>query len=134
MPTAWKGFRAVLGQFLAPLVDGRVGNAQLSGHMRDRLPAGLRQPHCLALELLRVGLLDFLHDPCPPFGIVYPKISLFHKSGGSSLVRSPGERSAFSSRCERNIVQDSGCYNTIKREYDLSRDRIRLCPWRGVGV
>jgi hypothetical protein len=28
--------------------------------------------------------VDFLHDPCSPSGIVYPKFLLLHKSGGSS--------------------------------------------------
>ena len=87
MSTAWKGFVTVFSSLLAPLVDGRVGNAQLAGYVRDRLSAGLDEPHCLPFELLRVGLLDFCHDPCPPFGIVYPKILLFHQSGGSSDQR-----------------------------------------------
>ncbi len=38
------------------------------------------------------------------------------------------------SMCERNILQDSGCYNTIKRAYDLSYDRAWFCRWRSVGV
>src|SRR5437879_6017719 len=31
MPTAWERFVTVVGQFLAPLRDGGVGNAQLTG-------------------------------------------------------------------------------------------------------
>ncbi len=37
------------------------------------------------------------------------------------------------SMCERNILQDSGCYNTIKSGYDLSYDRAWFCRWRSVG-
>src|ERR1700738_1762315 len=70
MPTAWKRFLTMLGQLLAPLLDRRVGDDQLTGDLRDWLPAGLGQMHCFALKLLRIGLLDFCHDPCSPLGTV----------------------------------------------------------------
>src|SRR5450755_1763642 len=63
MPTAWKGFGAVLGEFLAPLMNGGVGNAQVAGHLRDWLPTGLHQLYRFSLKLCGIGLLDFLHDP-----------------------------------------------------------------------
>ena len=85
MPTAWKRFLTMLGQLLAPLRDRGVGDAQLTGDLRDWLPAGLGQMLGFALQLLRLGLLDFCHDPCSPFGTVYPKISLFHQSGARSI-------------------------------------------------
>jgi hypothetical protein len=53
-------------QLLASLMDPRVGNARVTGDVCNRLSAGLGEPHCLVLTLLHRGLLDFLHDPCPP--------------------------------------------------------------------
>lgn len=70
--------------FVAPLMDRAVTNAQLTGDLSNGLSAGLRQPDRLTLKLLRVRLLDFLHDPSSPSGIVYPKLSPFHKSGRTS--------------------------------------------------
>src|SRR6266567_5954302 len=87
MPTAWKRFLTMLGQLLAPLWDRCVRDAQLTGDLRDWLPTGLGQPHRFSLKLLCLRLLDFCHDPCSPFGTVYPKISLFHKSGARSSGR-----------------------------------------------
>src|SRR5258706_10168012 len=84
MPTAWERFVAVVSQLLAPLMDGGVGNAQLTGYLGNRLSAGLSEPYGFALKLLRIGLLDFLHDPCLPSGIVSSKILLLHGSGSRS--------------------------------------------------
>ena len=47
------------------LMVPRVGNGQFTCDVCNRLSAGLSEPHRLALTLLRRGLLDFLHDPCP---------------------------------------------------------------------
>src|SRR5258708_34454261 len=85
MSTAWEGFGAVLRQLLAALMDRRVRNAQFTGYVRNRLPTGLSQSHRLPLKLGCVGLLNLLHDPFSPSGIVYSKISLLHNFG----VRSP---------------------------------------------
>jgi hypothetical protein len=65
-------------------MDPRVRDTQLTGGLGNRLSAGLSEPHRLSLELLRIRLLDFWHDPASPSGIVYPKFSLLHKSEGSS--------------------------------------------------
>ena len=73
----------MISQLLAPLMDPLIGNAQLTGDLGNLLPAGLSEPYRLAITILRVCHLDFLHDPCPLSGIVYPKISLLHKSGES---------------------------------------------------
>src|SRR5437763_803507 len=86
MPTAWKGLGAVLSQLFAPLMDRRVGNAQVAGYLRDRLATGLGQLHGFALQLGCRGLLHFLHDLCPPSERVYPKLSLFHKFGARSIT------------------------------------------------
>ena len=67
-------------------MDRAIANAQFTGDLGNRLASGLREPGCLPLELLRVRLLDFLHDSGSPSGIVYPKLSPFHKSGGTSLI------------------------------------------------
>jgi hypothetical protein len=55
-----------VSQFRASLMDPRVGNAQVTGDVCHRLSTGLGELHRLALPLLRRGLVDFLHDPCPP--------------------------------------------------------------------
>src|SRR5437879_13697775 len=81
MPTAGERFVTVVGQFLAPLRDGGVGNAQLTGYLGNRLSAGLSKPYGFALKLLRPGLLDFLPDPCLPSGRVSSKTLLLHGSG-----------------------------------------------------
>src|SRR5579872_2552644 len=62
MPTAWEGFRSVLSQLLAPLVDRCIRDAQITGHLCDRLPTGLGEPHRFALKLLCICLLSFCHD------------------------------------------------------------------------
>src|SRR6266849_3230108 len=85
MPTAWEGFGAVFCQLLAPLMDGCVRNAQFTGYVRNRLPTGLSQSHRLPLKLGCVDLLHLLHDPFPPSGRVYSKISLLHKFGVRSI-------------------------------------------------
>src|SRR5260370_27589805 len=59
-------------------------NAQFTGSVRNRLPTGLSQSHRLPLKLGCVDLLHLLHDPFPPSGRVYSKISLLHKFGGRS--------------------------------------------------
>src|SRR2546430_16592065 len=64
-------------------------SSSLSTLQRVRLSAGLSVPHRLSLELLRIRLLDFWHDPASPSGIVYPKFSLLHKSEGSSPAGIP---------------------------------------------
>ena|SRR2546423_10813499 len=70
MPTAWKRFRTMLGQLLAKFPDRRVRDAQFASHLCNRLPAGLSEPYGFALQLLRLGLLAFLHDPCLSSGIL----------------------------------------------------------------
>jgi hypothetical protein len=82
MPTAWKRFGAVRGQFLAPLMNGGIGNAEFTGDVCNWLAARLSKPYGFSLKFLRIGLL--WHAFSSPFGIVYPKISLLHESGGSS--------------------------------------------------
>src|SRR5258708_7878355 len=64
MPTAWEGFGTVFSQLLAPLMDRGIRDAQLTGHMRNRLPTGLGQADRFTLELLCVRFLHLLHDPC----------------------------------------------------------------------
>ena len=59
--TAWKHIFAVRRCFLSPLMNGRSGDAQLTSHLRNRLPAGLRQPPCLLFELSRGDFLDLCH-------------------------------------------------------------------------
>src|SRR5689334_10718313 len=71
-------------QFLTPLVDGTVANAQLAGNLCNRLAAGLSQAHRFAFKIGCIRLLHFCHDPCPPCKTVYPKIFLFYKSGAGS--------------------------------------------------
>jgi hypothetical protein len=84
MPTAGKRFLAMFCQLLAPLWDRGVRDAQLASYLGNRLPAGLSKPDGLALKLLRLGLLDFLQDPCLPSGIVSSNILLLHGSGSRS--------------------------------------------------
>src|SRR5690242_8660238 len=84
MPTARKGFGAMVSQLLTPLMDRRIGNAQLTCHLRDRFATGLRQLHRFLLKLCGIGLLHFLHDLCPPSERVYPKLLPFHKFGARS--------------------------------------------------
>jgi len=64
MSTAWEGFGTVFSQLLAPLMDRGIRDAQLTGHMRNRLPTGLGQADRFTLELLCVRFLHLLHDPC----------------------------------------------------------------------
>ena len=61
----WKRYVAVLGQLLVLLMDNRARNAQLAGDLCDRFPADLSEMGCLMLQLLRRGLVNFLHEPCP---------------------------------------------------------------------
>ena len=81
MSTAWEGFRAVLGELLTPLMDRRIGNPQVASDLRNGLPTGLSQSHRFTLKLGCLGLLNLLHDPGPPSGRVYPKLSLLHNFG-----------------------------------------------------
>jgi hypothetical protein len=76
MPTPWEPFFAMFGHFLAPLLDRRVGDAQFTGHLRHWLATRLGQLHGLALQLCCVGLLDLLHDPCPPSETVSPNTTV----------------------------------------------------------
>src|SRR5256714_10469940 len=105
MPTAWKGLGTVLGELLAPLMNGCIGNAQVTGHLRDRLPTGLNQLHRFALKLCCVGLLNFLHDPVL---LLKEYILSFHSStnpgrsrmdskkpDGAQAGQSPSEQQAF---------------------------------------
>lgn len=87
MSTARKRYLAMFGSFLAPLMDRRVRNAQLTSDLRNWLATRPGQLHCFALKLRRVGFLDFLHDPCPPFEIVYSKLFPFHKRGARSSTQ-----------------------------------------------
>ena len=50
---------------------------------------------------------------------------------GGHCTQAPASKET---RSQRNIVQDRGCYNTIKRAYDLTRDRFWFSHRRGVGV
>lgn len=65
-------------------MDLRVRDTQLTGGLGNRLSAGLSEPHRLSLELLRIRLLDFWHDPASPSGIVYPKFSLYSTKVGEA--------------------------------------------------
>src|SRR5260370_33185317 len=73
-------------------------NAQFTGSVRNRLPTGLSQSHRLPLKLGCVDLLHLLHDPFPPSGRVYSKISLLHKFG----VRSVSDASNWWSCADRD--------------------------------
>src|SRR5258708_31164398 len=84
MSTAWEGFGAVLDELLPPLWDRRIGNPQIASNVRNGFPTGLSQSHRFPLKLECVGLLNLLHTPGPPSGIVYPKLSLLHQFGGRS--------------------------------------------------
>jgi hypothetical protein len=84
MPTAWEGESAVFSQLLAPLWDRGVGDAQLAGDLCHRLATGLSQMDRFSLKLCCIGLLNLLHDPFPPSGRVYPKISPFYSFGAGS--------------------------------------------------
>src|SRR5213082_1978970 len=86
MPTARKGFGTVLSQFFAPLLNRRVGDAQLAGHLRDWLATGLRQSHRFALKLDGLGLLNLCHDLFPPLRGVYSKLLLLYKFGARSNI------------------------------------------------
>src|SRR5712691_10649036 len=95
MSTTWKGLGTVLGQLLAPLMNGAVGNAQVTGHLRDRLPTGLNQLHGFPLKLRCVDLLHFLHD----LVLLLKKYTLrFHSSTNSGQdqfrLLTTGSRSA----------------------------------------
>lgn len=68
-PTAWKRLEVMYGQFLVPLMDGSIGNVELTSEGGYRLAAGLRKPYSFSLKLLRRGL--FWHAFSSPFGIVY---------------------------------------------------------------
>src|SRR5260370_19597291 len=83
-PLPGNGKAAMFRQLLTPLMVGAVGNAQLTGDLSNWFATGLCEPYCFTLKFLGVRLLDFLHVPASPSGIVYPKLSLLHKSGGSS--------------------------------------------------
>ena len=84
MPTARKGFGTVLSQFFAPLLNRRVGDAQLAGHLRDGLATALRPSHRFALKLDGLGLLNLCHDLFPPLRGVYSKLLLLYKFGARS--------------------------------------------------
>jgi hypothetical protein len=60
--TPWKCSWAVLSQFFTPLMDRGVGDAQLTGYVRNRLPARLGQPHCFFFELSRRDFLTLCHQ------------------------------------------------------------------------
>jgi hypothetical protein len=59
--TAGKRFFPMMSQFLAPVMDPRVGNSSFTSDLRDRLPTGLCQPHRFLFELSRVDFLHFCH-------------------------------------------------------------------------
>src|SRR5260221_11153178 len=92
MPAARKGFGTVLSQFFAPLMNRRVRDAQLAGHLRDWLATGLRQLHRFALKLDGIGLLNLCHDLFPPLRVVYSKLLLLHQFGARSVRCSKWER------------------------------------------
>ena len=66
VPTAWERLFAMLGQFLAPPMNRAIGNAQLAGHLCNRLPARLHKLDCLLFEFSCVDFLNLCHgDPFP---------------------------------------------------------------------
>src|SRR6267154_3945614 len=66
MATPWKGFLVMLSQFFSPLMDPRIGDAQFSGNLCDRLATRLRQLHRLLFEFSCRDFLNFCHaDPFP---------------------------------------------------------------------
>src|SRR5215471_21690151 len=71
MPFAWERFGAVLSQLFAPLMNGAVGDAQLSGDLGDGLAAGLHQSDGFLFEFFGVGFLDLCHDDPLPDLIEY---------------------------------------------------------------
>lgn len=56
-----------------------------------RLPADLDKSDRLSLKLDLIGLLLLLHDPFPPSGVVYTKISLLHKFDTSLFADKRGD-------------------------------------------
>ena len=71
MPTAWKCSFAVLGELLAPLVNGRIRDAQLTGHLCDGLATGLHQSDRFLFEFFRVGFLNLCHATSFPGLVEY---------------------------------------------------------------
>jgi hypothetical protein len=67
MPAPWEGFGSVPRGFFAPLLNRRIRDAQLAGHVRAWLATGLRQAHHFALQLDTLRLLYLCHDPFPSF-------------------------------------------------------------------
>jgi hypothetical protein len=65
--------------------EPRVGNTQFTGDVCNRLSAGLYELNRLALKLLHRGLLDFMHDPCPPPVRIYSKLLLLHETEAISF-------------------------------------------------
>jgi hypothetical protein len=66
VPTPWKSIASMFSQLLAPIMNGTVGDAQLSGQFGDRFAARLSQAHGFHLKFFRKGSLLFRHDPFPP--------------------------------------------------------------------
>ncbi len=65
MTTAWERLRASFGIFLTPVVQGAIGNAQITCDLGLRFPAPLHSLHRFQLEFLRKGALFFWHDALP---------------------------------------------------------------------
>ena len=66
-------------------MDSRVGNAQFTSDVCNRLSSALSEPHRLALTLLRNGLLDFLHNLGPSAVRIYSHLLLLHVTGAISV-------------------------------------------------
>ncbi|SRR6266700_7244057 len=62
MPTAWKCLLPMLREFLPPVMQRTVGNTQITGNLRLRLPRSLHQLHRFLFELFRKSALFFWHD------------------------------------------------------------------------
>jgi hypothetical protein len=84
-----KGFVFMSSQFLAPLVNGAVGNAQFASHLCDRLSAALGEPYGFSLELSCVGALYSLHYSPPSFWSSIPQIFLYSTKPGEVQARLP---------------------------------------------
>src|SRR5436305_11355742 len=82
MSTAWKGFGTMLSQLFTPLMNRSVANTELTGNLGNRFATALSESYRFPLKFL--GIRPFLHALGSPFGIVYPKFLLLHKSGETS--------------------------------------------------
>src|SRR6266699_4098014 len=68
-----------------PVVQGAIGDPQVSSDLRDALAAGLHQPHRFQLELFSKRSLFLWHRAPPLLWSNIFQLPLLHKTGASSL-------------------------------------------------